>query len=33
MNRYEFSTEKIKDKHFSFIKEILFNNILDIGAW
>ena len=33
INRYEFSTEEIKGKHFLFIKEVSFNNIPDIQAW
>ena len=30
MDRYEFSTEEIKGKCFPFIKEVLFDNILDV---
>ena len=30
MDRYEFSTEKIKGKCFFFIKEVLFDNIPDV---
>jgi len=30
MDRYEFSTEEIKGKHFPFIKEVPFDNIPDV---